>query len=167
MANDGQPQAPTDTQIRRPAPLRHRCGTPSKLVMRVRFPSPAPNPKPQVTSLSAGSHATVSASLDRGPGHARATGTAQASSSAWSITPERTCCMSPPSALAVGDGLVPVSGRMLIDQSGARARMAEPGHQLPDTGTRSCRKCPPDGSQILKVKPFGHPPWPSRRSRSA
>lgn len=43
----GQSRSPPGTRTRRPAPMTALRGTPSKLVMRVRFPEPAPPHKPR------------------------------------------------------------------------------------------------------------------------
>jgi hypothetical protein len=40
---------------------------------------------------------------------------------------------------AIGDGLVPVLGGVLVDHRGARAGVAEPGHEFLEGQARSAR----------------------------
>jgi len=53
-ATTGQLRLPAATRTPRSAPMSRVCGHPSKLVMRVRFPSPAPARKPSSRPLSPG-----------------------------------------------------------------------------------------------------------------
>jgi hypothetical protein len=78
------------------------------------------------------------------PGHTRATGNGSRVVLGLVDNPGVDLLNEPSERL--GDGLVPVSGRVLIDQRGARTRMAEPGHQLFETGTRSRGQCSADMS---------------------
>src|SRR5258708_21592818 len=104
---------------------------PSKLVMRVRFPSPAPAEKTVVTGPKQVAALISSGSLPK----SRATDGPQ--QAVLCITPGllRPSRSAGPDLLdeaaeGLGYSLVAISGRVLVDHRGARARMAKPRHQL-------------------------------------
>jgi hypothetical protein len=108
---------------------------PSKLVMRVRFPSPAPPRKPRsqacvsfpVMRLGDPQSGSCYARATRPDAHApRSPGSGW--SSGASSASGRTSRLNVPKHL--GDGLVPVAGGVLVDHGRADAGVPEPGHQL-------------------------------------
>ena len=114
---------------------------PSKLVMRVRFPSPAPPQQPSSEPPRA----------PKGPPSRHASGLA---------CPLRARCTRaaslPPGAdegLAHGrrDGIVPLPGCVLVDHRCPRAGVAHPFHQLAKASARGCCQGVPGMPQIVQV----------------
>src|SRR5215469_16501305 len=94
---------------------------PSKLVMRVRFPSPAPTRNPRSAWLSSSVRAGIKT---RGPFVVPVLRARPA------LGPTFPPGRSEQLAHRRGDRLVPLPGGVLVDQSGTGAGMAHPLHQL-------------------------------------
>src|ERR1019366_8979609 len=60
----------------------------------------------------------------------------------------------------LGDHLVTISGRVLVDQSSAGARMAEACHQLLEARACGSRQCPARVPEIMKMQIGSTPPGP-------
>jgi hypothetical protein len=92
---------------------------PSKLVMRVRFPSPAPTEYPQVSRLSSGRMVIIYGVGCSPAGHKRAT--ARTSDALASLAGRPGSHLVHQPAEGLRDGLITVPGGMLVDHRGPRA----------------------------------------------
>src|SRR5690606_1816223 len=128
---------------------------PSKLVMRVRFPSPAPQPRgPQhKENPDAVGLCHVPATEVRAiPGPLGGAG-----GLALALPGRRR--LGPADALAQGvrNLTIPFRGGVLVDQGSPHAGVSHPVHQLTGAGAGRRRQGVPGVAQVMEVEPIGKP----------
>src|SRR6266702_3376325 len=123
---------------------------PSKLAMRVRFPSPAPPRNRRSNSLS---YMSAMKRAEHGTSDGPHTGHKSRGSRVSGPVAAVGLCLAGEPAECFGDHLITVSGGVLVDHGRADAGVPETGHQFLDRcAGYSTGKCPTCVSQVVEVQ---------------